>query len=173
MTMEADSLQPVHRTATFVRRDDRIIAHFGLTLENNLNEVWTALTRPEKLVDWLAPGEIDPRPGGAVKLNFVDSGVVIDSLITNFDSWRVLEFSWSAPGEPERPVRFELEPVGAAVGLGLTLSVPEGEDAGRGAAGWAAHLDMLAAALADAPIAFPLDVFRTAREDFRGRVADL
>ena len=29
--------------------------------------VWAALTEPERLVDWLAPGEIELRPGGAAR----------------------------------------------------------------------------------------------------------
>jgi uncharacterized protein YndB with AHSA1/START domain len=171
MTTDISALEPMFQTATFERQDGRVRARFGLTLENHLDEVWAALTVPDRIVDWLAPGEIDPRPGGAVKLNFVDSGIVIDSIISDFDPWRVLEFSWSGPGEPERPIRFELEPVGAAVGLVLTLSVPSEEDAGRAAAGWAAHLEMLAAALAGAPIKFPFEIFKAARDAYRERLA--
>lgn len=171
MTQEAPLLEPLFRTATFERRDGRVIARFGLTLENHLDEVWDALTLPARMVDWLAPGQIDPRPGGAVKLNFVDSGIVIDSRVSDIDPGRVLEYSWSGPGEPERPIRFELEPVGSAVGLVLTLSVPAEEDAGRSAAGWAAHLEMLAAALAGVPIKFPFEVFKAARDEYRARLA--
>ena len=171
MTDVSVELEPLFHTVTFEREDGRVRARFGMTLENHLDEVWAALTAPEKLLEWLAPGEIDARPGGAVKLNFVDSGIVIDSLITDIEPWRVLEFSWSGPGEPARPIRFELEPVGAAVGLVLTLSVPAEEDAGRAAAGWAAHLEMLAAALAGVPIKFPFEVFKAARDEYRARLA--
>jgi uncharacterized protein YndB with AHSA1/START domain len=170
VTQDTPQLQPVFQTASFARRGGRVIAQFGMNLENRLDEVWAALTRPEKFVDWLAPGEIDARPGGAVKLNFVDSGIVIDSAVSEFEPMRVLEYSWSGPGEPSRPIRFELEPVGSAVGLKLTLSVPEDEDAGRAAAGWAAHLEMLAAALADVPIKFPFDIFKAARDEYRARL---
>jgi uncharacterized protein YndB with AHSA1/START domain len=172
MNQDAAALEPLFRTATFERRDGRVMARFGTTLENHVEEVWEALTEPARMVDWLAPGEIDPRPGGAVKLNFVDSGIVIDSTISDFEPLRVLEYSWSSPGEPSRPVRFEIEPVGSVTGLVLTLSVPEGEDAGRSAAGWAAHLEMLAAALAGASIKFPFDVFKAARDEYRARLAD-
>jgi uncharacterized protein YndB with AHSA1/START domain len=170
MTEDTLVMEPVFQTATFARAEGRVTARFGMTLENHLDDVWAALTRSEKMVDWLAPGEIDARPGGSVKLNFVDSGIVIDSLISDFDPWRVLEYSWSGPGEPPRPIRFDLEPVGAAVGLTLTLSVPADEDAGRAAAGWAAHLEMLAAALAGVPIKFPFEVFKTARDVYRARL---
>ena len=171
MSDETSLLEPFFRTVAFERRDGRVTARFGMTLENDLDEVWAALTEPSRMVNWLAPGEIDPRPGGAIKLNFVDSGIVIDSVISDIDPWRVLEYSWSGPGEPTRPIRFELEPVGAAVGLVLTLGIPAEEDAGRAAAGWAAHLEMLAAALAGAPIKFPFDVFKAARETYQARLA--
>jgi len=171
MSDETSSIDPLFQSPAFERVDGRVTARFGMTLENRVDEVWAALTSPARLVDWLAPGQIDLRPGGTVKLNFVDSGIVIDSKISEIDPPRVLEYSWSGPGEPLRPIRFELEPVGAATGLAVTLGVPAGEDAGRSAAGWAAHLDMLAAALAGAPIKFPFEVFKAAREAYRARLA--
>ena len=170
MTVDEILLEPLFRTATFERRDGRIVARFSLILENPVDEVWAALTEPARIVDWLAPGEIEPRLGGAVKLNFVDSGIVIDSTVSAFEPTRVLEYSWSGPGEPLRPIRFELEAVGADTGLVLTLSVPAEEDAGRSAAGWAAHLEMLAAALAGASIKFPFELFKAARELYRAKL---
>jgi uncharacterized protein YndB with AHSA1/START domain len=171
MSEEMTTLEPLFRTVKFERRDGFVVATFGLTLENHLDEVWAALTEPARMVDWLAPGEIDPRPGGAVRLKFVDSGIVIDSTVSEVTTWKVLEYSWSRPGEPMRPIRFEMEPVGAAVGLKLTVGVPEAEDAGRAAAGWAAHLEMLAAALAGAPIRFPFEIFKAARDEYRLRLS--
>jgi uncharacterized protein YndB with AHSA1/START domain len=173
VTMSDDTTlpEPLFQDAAFEHRDGRVVARFGMTLDNHVEEVWEALTVPARMVDWLAPGDIELRPGGAVKLNFVDSGIVIDSAISAYEPMRVLEYSWSSPGEPLRPIRFELEPVGAATGLALTLSVPADEDAGRSAAGWAAHLDMLAAALAGAPIKFPFEIFKAAREAYRARLA--
>ena len=170
MNQDLNLLEPLFRTAVFERGDGRVVARFGMTLENYIDEVWTALTDPARMVDWLAPGQIEPRLGGVVKLNFVDSGIVIDSTISDFEPMRVLEYSWSSPGEPSRPIRFELEPVGAFAGLVMTLSVPADEDAGRAAAGWAAHLEMLAAALAGAPIKFPFEIFKAARDDYRARL---
>ncbi len=159
--------------AEFRRRGGAVEARLRLMLENNLHEVWSALTQPEALLQWLAPGEIEPRLGGDAKLNFIDSGIVIDSTVTAYEPQAVLEYSWSGPGEPARPLRWELEPVGAAVLLTLTLTVPLEDDAGRSAAGFAAHLDMLAAALAGVPIKFPFEVFKAARDAYRVQVAEL
>src|SRR5215469_15325967 len=74
--------------------------------------VWRMLVDPEKLAQWVAPGRIEPRVGGKVRLDFADSGAVIDSAVTAFEDGRLVEFSWSAPGETVRPVRFEISPEG-------------------------------------------------------------
>jgi uncharacterized protein YndB with AHSA1/START domain len=156
---------------TFTRDGQTVRARLHLMLDNHLDEVWAALTRADQLVQWLAPGDIELCVGGRARLNFTDSGIVIDSTVSAIKSPNLLEYSWSGPGEPVRPVRWELEPVGAAVGLTLTLGVPADEDAGRSAAGWAAHLDMLAAALAGVPIKFPFELFKAAREAYRSQLA--
>ena len=70
--------------------------------------VWAALTQTDKLAQWLAPGAIDPRLGGAVTLAFEHSGVLIESRVTAFEPGRMLQYSWSGPGQPERPVRWTL-----------------------------------------------------------------
>lgn len=170
MTAEAAGPAPLFRTPEFERGGHRVTARFSLTLESHPDEVWAALTEPARFVEWLARGEIDPRPGGAVKLTFPDSGLVIDSAVSDVQPKRLLEYSWSGAGEPERPVRFELAPARAGTVLTLVLAVPADEDAGRAAAGWAAHLEMLIAALAGAPIKFPLEVYKAAREDYRARL---
>jgi uncharacterized protein YndB with AHSA1/START domain len=165
--------EPLFPLATFARRGDLTEGRFDVMLDNHVEEVWDALVKPEIRVQWLAPGTIDLRAGGAAKLQFEDSGIVIDSTVAAFQPMRLLEFSWSGPGEPDRPIRFELAPVGAEVELTLTVSVPSGEDAGRACAGWAAHLEMLIATLAGAPTRFPLPLFTAASELYRTQVASL
>ena len=135
--------------------------------------VWTALIDPERTVEWLAPGVIEAKAGGRARLDFVDSGIVIDSTVSAYEPLRLLQYSWSGPGEPDRPVRWEVMPEGESTRLTLTLRTPEGEDAGRSAAGWEAHLEMLAAALEGVPIKFPFERFKTTREAYRARVAAL
>jgi len=155
----------------FERAGGLLTATFRLTFDRSLDEVWAALTVPDRFVDWLAPGGIELRPGGTVKLNFPDSGIVIDSVISQLEPPRLMEYSWSAPGEPLRPLRFDLKPAGAAVELTVALGVPETEDVARTAAGWAAHLEMLTSALAGAPIKFPFEVFKVARETYRAQLS--
>lgn len=164
--------EATYETAVFTKAAGRVSMKFALPLEDaDQAEVWALLTAPDKIVNWLAPGSIGGSVGAPVKLGFTDSGIVIDSTVTAITPGSMLEYSWSGPGEPERPIRFEIAPADSGVVLSLTLSVPETEDAGRSAAGWAAHLDMFAAALAGAPIGFPFEVFKASRELFRARLA--
>jgi len=162
---------PANLNTRFTRTSETTTSELVLTLDNNRKEVWAALTEPARLPQWLAPGHIELRMGGAAKLDFVDSGGVIDSKVTAFHPGRLLEFSWSCPGEPMRPLRWVLEPIGQTTRLVLWLTVPANEDAARATAGWAAHLQMLAAYLAGAPIRFPFDVFKAARDAYRDQLA--
>jgi uncharacterized protein YndB with AHSA1/START domain len=163
--------RPTFPLAEFAHTGAMLQGRFDIMLENHIEEVWAALTHPSEFVQWLAPGVIEPRPGGRVVIDFEDSGIVIDSTVTAYKPMRVLEYSWSGPGEPLRPIRWELEPVGAAVRLALTVTVPDDEDVGRACAGWAAHLEMLIASLAGVSTKFPVALFRAAREQYETQVA--
>lgn len=145
-------------------------AVFVRTFDHTAEEVWAMLTDPAKLPSWLAPGTIELRRGGRARLDFIDSGQVIDSVVTAFEPGRVVEYSWSTPGEPLRPVRWAVEASGGGAQLTLTLSIPFSEDVARGCAGWEAHLDMLAAALEGVPIKFPFERFKAAREAYKARI---
>ena len=157
--------------ATFERGDGCVQARFVRFFDHDAAELWRALTDPAALPLWLAPGEIEPRHGGQARLEFKDSGVVVDSTVTAWIPRRLLEYSWSSPSEPQRPVRFELTPIPGACRLDLTLTLPEAEDAGRSAAGWEAHLEMLGCALEGVPIKFPFETFKDASDRYRAELA--
>ena len=158
---------------TFERQAGFVAAVTRRRLDHPTEAVWRMLVEPARVAQWLAPGRIEPRAGGAVRLDFADSGTVIESEVSAFQDGRVVAFSWSKRGEPDRPVRIEVAPDGASALLTLTVMTPDGEDPARAAAGWAAHLEMLEAALAGAPIAFPFETFKAAREAYREQVAGL
>lgn len=167
-----DAPEATEASGRITRRDDALEIALIRHLDHAAASVWSFLTDPARLPEWLAPGEIEPRVGGRARLDFVDSGTVIDSEVTAFDPGILLEYSWSGPGEPLRPVRWSLDIEGPqACRLTLTLTTPAGDDAGRGAAGWEAHLEMLAAALEGAPIRFPFERFKAARDAYRARLA--
>jgi uncharacterized protein YndB with AHSA1/START domain len=150
-----------------------VVAQTHRAFDHPPEALWQALTEPAMLAQWLAPGRIELKAGGAARLDFTDSGTVIDSKVSAFEAGRVLEYSWSHGAEPHRPVRWEVTPRDGGATLTLTLKTPEGEDAARAFAGWEAHLEMLEAALEGVPIKFPFERFKAAREAYKGRVAAL
>ena len=143
------------------------IARLERLMDQDQPAVWAMLTEPDRFVEWLAPGEIEPRAGGAARLDFGDSGVVVDSTVTAFDPPRLLEYSWSGPCEPDRPVRWETAPAEGGTALTLTLCIPEGEDVAKSCAGWEAHLMMLLAAIEGVPIKFPFERYMETREAYK------
>lgn len=134
--------------------------------------VWKMLTEPGSLAQWLAPGTIEPRQGGAVKIDFEDSGQVIESTVLAFESGRQLAYSWSRPGEPERLLRWTLKPVENGTRLTLVVGIPAGEDAAKACAGFEGHLEMLGAALEGVPMKFPVDLYLKARGAYSQQLAD-
>jgi uncharacterized protein YndB with AHSA1/START domain len=160
-------------SAEFNREPEFVSARMVRRFDDAPAAVWEVMTEPARLATWLARGRIEPALGGAVRLDFEGSGTVIDCRVSAFVPGRTLAFSWSQPGEPLRPVRWDLEPDGAGTRLTLTIKTPHGEDPGKACAGWDAHMAMLAAALSGAPIGFPFEVFKAAREAYKPRVAAL
>jgi len=152
---------------TIRRVDGEFEARLERFIEHDQAKVWAMLTEPAHLADWLAPGSIELKLGGAAKLNFVDSGTVIDSTVSAFDPPRLIEYSWSSPGEPMRPVRWETLAVEGGTRLTLTMRVPDSEDVARSCAGWEAHLMMLLAAIEGVPIKFPFQRFQDTRAAYR------
>lgn len=158
---------------TLRRAGDRLEGRLERLIEHDTAAVWRMLTDPDRLAEWLAPGSIELKPGGAARLDFTDSGTVIDSTVTAYEAGRLIEYSWSSPGEPARPVRWEIAPEDGATRLRLTVAVPAGEDIARACAGWEAHLMMLLGAIEGVPMKFPFERFKATREAYRAKVAAL
>jgi len=159
------------KLGTIRRADGCWEARLERVLDHDQAVVWALLTEPGRLAEWLAPGEIELCEGGAAKLNFTDSGIVIDSVVTAFDPPRLLEYSWSSPGEPARPLRWETAPADGGTRLSLTLRIPEDEDVAKSCAGWEAHLMMLMAAIEGVPVKFPFERFMATRAAYKEMIA--
>lgn len=151
---------------------DRTEARLERVFGHDRQTVWQMLTEPQGLAEWLAPGSIELRPGGRVEIDFADSGTTIASSLRRFEPPRLLAYSWSSGDEPERPLQWELIALGAETRLALTVDLPAEEDAAKACAGFAAHLEMLAAALEGVPIRFPVDHFLEARRSYQGMVPE-
>src|SRR5690606_34743562 len=84
---EADMSESTFVVGTIERREDG--SHVG-TLERRFEghdraAVWAMLTEPSNLAQWLAQGTIEPRTGGRARIDFHDSGILIDSVVIEFD----------------------------------------------------------------------------------------
>jgi len=162
--MQADELGTIRRVGK------RFEARLERTLEHDQQAVWKMLTDSSQLPQWLAPGTLALNKGGTAKLNFPESGTNVESVVTAIDPPRLIEYSWSSPGEPDRPLRWEAVATPGGTRLSLTLGIPDSEDIARTCAGWEAHLEMFAAAMEGVPIKFPFERFKATREAYRSRV---
>jgi uncharacterized protein YndB with AHSA1/START domain len=113
-------------------------------------ELWRPLTDPGEIAGWLAhASRWTLEPGGEFRLEFGDSDeAVTTGVVREVEAERVLELSWSYPGETDLVVRFELVPQVRGVKLVLDHRLlPASAAVGYGA-GWQAHLEALEARLA-------------------------
>lgn len=134
------------------------------------NDVWAMLTDPAKFPLWLAPGSIELKLGGAVNIDFQDSGFAINSTVKDFEAGKVIAYSWSSGNEPERLLRFSVEPQATGSTLTLAVNTPANEDPAKACAGFEAHLEMLSAALAGVPMKFPFNHFVAARTAYSAQL---
>ena len=141
-----------------------------VTLERELEvspvQAWTWLTDSDHLRQWLAPGQLNLKPGGRVRIEFEMSGEPIDSHIIELEPERHLTYSWSNGDAPRRPLRWDLEPTDGGTWLTLTIGLLPEDQIAISAAGWDAHLQMLEAAVAGVPISFPVARFKESRTQF-------
>jgi len=156
-----------------------------------IERVWAYLTESDRRGTWLASGEMEPRVGGTVELNFdhrhlsaamaptperykqVENGHRMLGRITRFEPPRLLSYSWQEGPGPASEVSFELTPKGDAVLLVLTHHRLADRAAMIDVAGgWHAHLDVLAERLSDRePRAF-WTIFGEIGGQYDGRLAD-
>jgi uncharacterized protein YndB with AHSA1/START domain len=161
----------VPEPAQIQRSQGFVAAQFSVAFDHPAEQVWRHLTDPALLPQWMAPGEVGQALGAPVHLDFGDSGVVVDSVVTAFEPGRLIQYAWSAQGDPERPLTWRVEPNGEGRSrLELVVRIPEGEDAARGFAGWDAHLEMLAAALENVAVKFPFEHFKERRAHYAAQL---
>jgi uncharacterized protein YndB with AHSA1/START domain len=97
-------------------------------------EVWEALTDPERLADWFANDvDFDLRPGGGASFRW-SNGEERTATVTEVDPERRLAFAWDDEGEVEFTLDDDVD--------GTRLTVVETAPA------WTTALDLQASALA-------------------------
>jgi len=137
--------------------DGRSHLRFERHIPQPVDDVWAALTEPDRLREWLASAdEWDLRVGGRVVLRWLNSDdegnvAIARGTVSAIDPPRLLELDTDIHGV----LRWELTPAGddaTALTFTSTLELPE-EFKTKVMAGWHVHLDFLEDALAGDPIA--------------------
>ena len=109
-------------------------------------DLWSAVTEPDRLVRWLGRVGGDLHEGGSYTVVFEedDDSQRAAGVVRRCEPPRELLVTWTFPGEPDAgTVRLELEPVDGGTMLTLThRGLAERLAAGYGA-GWQAHLEGL------------------------------
>jgi uncharacterized protein YndB with AHSA1/START domain len=120
---------------------------FERDFNHPIDRVWAAITEPNEIEAWLARAELDPRTGGRVRLEWLNTDeeghaaeVVASGTVAAIDPPRLLELDTDAQGR----LRWELRRDGECTHLTFTVVVamPD-EHVAKNAAGWHTHLDFL------------------------------
>ncbi len=137
---------------------------FERILPGPIERVWAYLTESDKKAKWLAAGDVEPRVGGKVELNFyhknltaeddpipekykeMEEGISYTGKVTHWDPPRLLSYTWVEESDDVSEVTFELIPKeNNKVLLILThRKIGDNRDFIIGAlAGWHTHLGIL------------------------------
>lgn len=130
---------------------------FQRRLNHPVERVWSALTAPDRLVEWLAEAEMDVAPGGRIQLRWLntdpgDNTAAAQGKIIALEPLRRLVYDTDIHGRLAWEVR------GGREGCVLMLTVDLGRQAEQVEmllAGWHIHLDHLAAALDGRAVDWP------------------
>lgn len=101
-------MSPDEKLGTFEQRGDHIDVRFERHYPRPVETVWSALTEPARLADWMGAAIVEPRVGGRFEL-MVGGSHPMTGRVRIWDPPRVLEFSWSNTHAPDSVVRYELE----------------------------------------------------------------
>jgi uncharacterized protein YndB with AHSA1/START domain len=141
--------------------DGKVVVRMEVHYRTDVDDLWSALTDPERLARWVARVDGDLRVGGAFQASFT-SGWEGPGRVDVCEPPRRLLVTMS-PGQDEQTViEVELVPDGDVTRLVVEeRGIPLDEGAVHGA-GWQAHVEDLAAHLAGRP-----------RADWRARWTEL
>lgn len=157
-------------------RGDRAALRFERHLAHPVEDVWAAITEPEQLAAWLAAAEIELVEGGSVVLRWLNTDTegnhaVARGTITRLEPPRLLEMDtdihgtlrWHLIAEDDGCLlTFTATTAIAAHWLPIVL------------AGWHAHLDFLADALAGGRVDWPhwpFDHWQALHDAYAARLA--
>jgi uncharacterized protein YndB with AHSA1/START domain len=138
-TRLAGSLRVVDGKAV-VRMEDRF--------STGIDDLWSALTDPQRLARWIATVEGDLRPDGEFRARFTSNCWEGPGRVDVCEPPRRLRLTMSPGQDDQTVIEAQLTPDGDQTHLVVEeRGLPVGHAAGRGA-GWQAHIEDLGAYLA-------------------------
>ena len=84
-----------------------------------IEKVWSALTEPQRLAEWMGAARVEPRVGGLIEL-ILDSEQPMSGRVLAWQAPTLLEFTWSNGDAPDSIVRYELSRDGQGTKLVFT-----------------------------------------------------
>jgi len=104
---------------TFEARGDHIDVRFERHYPRPVATVWSALTDPARLADWMGVSRVEPHVGGRFEM-MVDGPHPMTGRVVVWDPPSVLELTWSNTHAPDSVVRYELTPEAGGTRLVFT-----------------------------------------------------
>ena len=154
--------------ATLERTEDGGLIRFQRTFPNPIEDVWSALTEPDRLADWWPPFatnvQVDLREGGTLSFDWPD-GPQLKFQFLRIQRPKLLEHTHTSPGSW---MRYELDATEDGTLLRATYFVPEPDEAMQRGDIVGGHygFDRLEAALAGRPVALDLEVFAALQQRY-------
>lgn len=126
--------------------EDTIDVRFERFYPRPVETVWSAITEPARLADWMGVSEIEPFVGGTVRL-MIDSEHPAHGEVQLWDPPKMFEFSWSNTHARDTVVRYELSPAGGGTRLIFTHQRMPYQTSALMLPGWHNFLSRLGATL--------------------------
>lgn len=124
---------------------ETVTVQFDRPIDAAPERVWSAITDPAQLCEWLAEAELEGIVGGKVHLVWPGQGEM-RGVVTVFEPNEVIEYSWNE--EHSSLLRLEVAATESGSTLRLVHSDTTRGDATGFGAGWQAHLEALDTVLA-------------------------
>jgi len=126
--------------------DGTVTLRYERIYKRPIGTVWSAITEPERMADWLGAGELEPRVGGRFTVHVGPGGrVAIIGTVLAWEPPAALACSWSWPGGPETVIRYDLSPDGdGATRLVFTHTGLASDQRTSVLPGWHLYLERLA-----------------------------
>jgi uncharacterized protein YndB with AHSA1/START domain len=145
------------------------VLRFERYLNHPVERVWSAITDPEQLPQWLAAAEIEPASGGKYVLHFDNTKETLFGRVIEYEPPRLFEHTFGE--DANGVVRWELTPDGDACLLKLSHTVYATEEMANFLSGWHTHLELLEDVLRGDPQPWQWERWHAHKDHYAERVS--